>query len=135
MLELGRRSRPNVTAPVLGNSSRCIMPSLLRPGKRLKFHRKAGLDPKITWNISNGVSGARTSPHRKNIDMKRMLFTGSSGEVILRLPYTDNCGNITLKKVTSDASATTEDVLQSIYDACKPQSSNSRIEFRDMKKM
>jgi hypothetical protein len=111
------------------------MPSLLRPGKRLKFHRKAGLDPKITWNISNGVSGARTYPHCKDIDMERMLFTGSSGEVILRLPYTDKCGNITLKKVTLDASATTEDVLQSIYDACKPQFSNSRIEFRDMKKM
>jgi hypothetical protein len=102
------------------------MPSWLRSqGKRLKFGGWSEII-KLNWMIENGVSGARTYPSNKRINLESKLFTERIGQVTLewrqKVRYNKaSAANEygTRWKVELSASATTQNVLQRIHDACK----------------
>jgi hypothetical protein len=116
------------------------MPSWPRSqGKRLKFgERPQKIEPHLTWNIANGVSGARTYPYRKSIKLKSKLFTESTGQVTLTLKRLDE-ENLHVGKLevgNLNASTTTEDVLKWIYTACqsKLEQSGTSLKFQELLK-
>jgi hypothetical protein len=117
----------NVSAPVLHDKTGCWMPSWHRcQGKRLKFGRGSQII-KLAWKIENGVFGARTYPSCERINLKSKLFNERTGQVTLEwreiVRYNQASATneyVTRWKVYLNASATTQDVLQCIYDACKP---------------
>jgi hypothetical protein len=118
--------RAIVSAPVLHDKTESRMPSWLRSqGKRLKFRKRSQkMRPRLSWVIPNGVSGARTYPNNKKIDLKSKLFTESTGQITLEWREKANISDdpATTEGVSQwsgklDASATTKDVLQCIYTA------------------
>jgi hypothetical protein len=118
----------NVSAPVLHDKTRFQMPSWFRSqGKRLNFGWWSKKYIKLTWEIENDVSGARTYPSQQRINLKSKMFTERTDQVtlewreIVRYNETSNTNEyVTRWGEVLSASATTQNVLQCIYNACKP---------------